>query len=145
MFEVFLHNTSEKLDLDLDMKLTDETLDEDLRHLPHKIAQYAQIMAECQAHAANRKMEVDRAEAQEDQNIRKAASTAGDKITEPAIKQRIVLAPAVAAAKSAYFKADAQHKTVDGFYRALREKASIGIALCYLRKEEIRVMNSPIG
>jgi hypothetical protein len=102
-------------------------------------------MAECQAHAANRKLEADRAEAQEDLNIRKAASTAGDKITEPAIKQRIVLAPAVTAAKVAYYKADAQHKTVDGFYRALREKASIGIALCYKMKEEIRVMNSPIN
>ncbi len=145
MFEVFLKDTTLKLDLDIDMRLTDETLDEDLRHLPHKIAQYAQLMAECQAHAANRKMEADRAEAQEDLNIRKAASTAGDKITEPAIKQRIILAPAVTAAKVAYFKADAQHKTLDGFYRALREKASIGIALCYKQKEEIRVMNSPLN
>lgn len=145
MFEVFLQDTSERLDIDTDMRLTDETLSEDLSHLPRKIAQYAQIMAECQAHAANRKLEADKAEAQEDLNIRKAAATAGDKITEPAIKQRIVLAPAVAAAKAAYYRADAQHKTLDGFYRALREKASIGIALCYLQKEEIRVLNSPIN
>jgi hypothetical protein len=145
MFEVFLQDTSTRLDLDIDMRLTDETLDQDLKNLPHTIAKYAQLMAECQAHAANRKMEADRAEAQEDINIRKAASTAGDKITEPAIKQRIILAPAVQAAKVAYFKADAQHKTLDGFYRALREKASIGIALCYKQKEEIRVMNSPIN
>jgi len=33
---------------------------------------------------------------------------------------------------------------VDGFYRALREKASLSIALCYKQKEEIRVMNSPL-
>jgi hypothetical protein len=145
MFEVFLQDTTLKLDLDTDMRLTDETLDQDLSHLPHKIAQYAQIAAEAQAYTANKKLAADRAEAQEDLNIRKAASDAGDKITEPAIKQRIVLSPAVAAAKTSYYKADAQHKTLDGFYRALREKASIGIALCYKQKEEIRVMNSPIN
>jgi hypothetical protein len=145
MFEVFLQDTTEKLDLDTDMRLTDETLDKDLSHLPHKIAQYAQIMAECQAYAANKKLAADRAEALADQAIRKAAATAGDKITEPAIKQRLVLDAGVAAARAAYYKADAQHKTMDGFYRALREKASIGIALCYKQKEEIRVMNSPLN
>jgi hypothetical protein len=34
---------------------------------------------------------------------------------------------------------------VDGFYRALREKATLAVALCYKQKEEIRVMSSPLS
>ena len=33
---------------------------------------------------------------------------------------------------------------VEGFYRGLRDKANLGIALCYKQKEEIRVTGAKI-
>jgi hypothetical protein len=145
MYEVQLANDTIELDLEADMRLSDETLDRDLTRLPHTIARYAEILGECQAYASNQKAAADQAEAQADLNIRQAAATAGEKTTEPKIANKVHLDPAVKQARSAYYKAEAQFKSVDGFYRALREKAAIGIALLYKQKEEIRVMNSPLN
>jgi hypothetical protein len=39
----------------------------------------------------------------------------------------------------------AQHGLLENLYRALRDKSSLAIALCYKQKEEIRVMSSALN
>ncbi|KKL25593.1 hypothetical protein LCGC14_2403730 [marine sediment metagenome] len=133
-----------KLDVDLDMSLSDETLNDDMCALPRTIAYYSEISAECQAMTARRKNYMEVAEAAASQRIRAAAKESGDKITEPGIKEQVVSDDAVREARDLYYEADRQHRMLDGFYRALREKASISIAICYKQKEEMRTMNSPL-
>ena len=134
-----------KLDVDKDMALSDETLDEDMCSLPRTIAYYSEISAECQAMAARRKNNMEIAEADAAQTIRIWAKDNNEKITEPGIKEQVMLSSRVTEARHEYYDADKQYRMLDGFYRALREKASISIAICYKQKEEIRVNNSPLN
>ena len=133
-----------KLDVDIDMSLSDETLNDDMCSLPRTIAYYAEVAADCHALAARRKNNMEEAESAASQRIRAAAKASGDKITEPGIKEQVVSDDAVREARDMYYTADGQYRMMDGFYRALREKASLAIALCYKQKEEMRTMNSPL-
>ncbi len=136
-------NTVE-LDVEADMQLSDETLDKDMCELPRKIAYYAEVAAECLAFASRKKNEVESVEAVVAQAFRSAAALNKLKVTEAGIREHIVQQDEVTEARHDSFKAQAQYTMVDGFYRALREKASLAIALCYKQKEEIRVLNSPL-
>ncbi len=131
-----------KLDVDVDMALSDETLDEEMCALPRKIAYYAEISAELHAVAARRKNNVEYVEAAVAQDIRRVNAAAGTKITEPGIKEAVAVAATVTAARNDFYVADSAFRMVDGFYRGLREKASLAIALCYKLKAEISVMQS---
>ena len=142
---VDIGSTTITLDVSADLALSDQSLDDDMCALPQKIGYYAELMGECHAHASNMKHEMEVAEAAADQQIRAKAKEDGEKITEPAIKQQIARQDNVREARRAYYAADGQHKTVEGCYRALRDKSNLAIALCYKMKEEIRVMNSPIN
>jgi len=133
-----------EVDVDADMSLSDETIDQDMCALPRIIAYYAQLGAELYAQAARYKQRMEETEARASITIRRDASETGTKITEPGIKERVIADQAVGAARNTYYKMEAQFKMMDGFYRALREKASLAIAICYKQKEEIRVMNSPL-
>jgi hypothetical protein len=133
------------LDVNGDLALSDESLDDDMCALPQKIGYYAELMGECYAHAMNMKHEMEVTEAGADQAIRALAKEVGEKVTEPAIKQQISRQDNVRDARRAYYAADGQHKTIEGVYRALRDKANLAIAICYKQKEEIRVMNSPLN
>ena len=133
-----------KLDVDADMSLSDETIDKDMCALPRVIAYYAELSAELHAQAARFKQRMEETEALTAISIRRDASETGTKITEPSIKERVIADPSVSTARNAYYKMDGQYRMMDGFYRALREKASLAIAICYKQKEEIRVMNSPL-
>ena len=134
-----------KLDVDADMALSDETLDEEMCALSRKIAYYAEISADLHALTARRKNDVEVTEATVAQDIRRTHATNGVKITEPAIKEKVAVAPAVTLARNTYYLADSEYRMVDGFYRALREKASLAIALCYKQKAEITAMSSPLS
>ena len=134
-----------KLDVDADMALSDETLDEEMCALSRKIAYYAEISAELHAVAARRKNNVEVVEAEVAQNIRLSHAANSIKITEPAIKEKVAVATAVTLARNTYYLADSEFRMVDGFYRALREKASLAIALCYKQKAEITAMSSPLN
>ena len=134
-----------ELDVDADLALSEETLDQDMCSLPRTIGKYAEIMGVAHVHASNMKHNMEVVEAVADQAIRAKAQQSGEKTTEPAIKQQVSMDPAVQAARRAYYAADGQHKTLEGLYRALRDKSNIAIAICYKMKEEIRVMNSPIN
>lgn len=133
-------STSYQLNIDLDMALSDESLHKDMCELPRAIAHYAQIMGECKAYAANMKKQLEQAEAKADKDIRRAAAAAGEKTTEPSIAKSVTLDPVVSSARSVYNKADAQLTMIEGFYRALRDKSSIAIALCYFQKDELKFM-----
>ena len=143
--QVKLENRTVTLDIQADLALSDDTLDNDMCALAQKIGMYAELMGEAYTYSLNLKHDTEVTEANADQYIRALAKTSGDKITEPAIKQQVSLASEVRAARRAYYAADGQHRTVEGVYRALRDKGNLAIALCYKQKEEIRVMNSPIG
>ena len=133
------------LDVDKDLALSDESLDDDMMGLASIIGVYAELMGEAHVYAANLKYEMDIQEAMADQRVRMDAKAKDEKVTEPAIKQRVTLDPQVGAARRAYYAADGQHRTLEGLVRAIRDKGNLAIALCYKQKEEIRVMNSPIG
>ena len=133
------------LDVDKDMALSEETLDDDMCGLPKTISYYAEIAAECQAKAARKKHQMEVAEADAAQTIRIAAKDNNEKITEAGIKEQVMLSSFVSQASHDYYDADRQHRMMDGFYRALREKASLSIALCYKQKEEIRIQSSPLN
>jgi hypothetical protein len=133
-----------KLDVDADMGLSDETLDQDMCAMPRVIAYYAELSAELYAQAARYKQRMEVSEAVASQACRKYAQSTGEKITEGGIREQVTLNGEVQETRAKYWTADAQHKKLDGFYRALREKASLAIAICYKQKEEIRVMNSPL-
>ncbi len=136
-------NTVE-LNVEADMSLSDETINKDMCELAGRIAYYAEVAAECQAYASRKKNDVEVTEAQVAQAFRVEAAGSKLKITEAGIREHVAQQDKVTEARHASFKAQAQHSMVDGFYRALREKASLAIALCYKQKEEIRVLNSPI-
>ncbi len=139
----WVENTVE-LDIDADLALSDETLNKDMCALPKRIARYAEVAAECQAYSSRKKNDVEVLEAEVAQALRIEAAQNKLKITEAGIREHISKQDEVTKARHAAYKAQAQHTMVDGFYRALREMASIAIALCYKQKEEIRVMNSPL-
>jgi len=135
---------SVELDVEADMSLSDETLNKDMCALPTRIAYYAEVAAECHAYAARKKNDVEVVEAEVAQALRFEAAQNKIKITESGIREHVAKQDIVTEARHTAYKAAAQHTMVDGFYRALREKASLSIALCYKQKEEIRVMNSPL-
>ena len=135
---------SQKVDVDADMALTDETINKDMCELPRKVAYYAELAAECHAYASRKKNEVEVVEAEIAQAFRITAAQSKLKVTEAGIREHVVQQQEVVDARHGSYKAQAQYNMVDGFYRALREKASLAIALCYKQKEEIRVMNSPL-
>ncbi len=135
---------SVELDVDKDMALSDETLDKDMCELPRRIAFYAELAAECHAYSSRKKNEVEVVEAEVAQALRAEAALNKLKITEAGIREHIAVQDIVTEARHGSYKAQAQYTMVDGFYRALREKASLAIALCYKQKEEIRVLNSPL-
>ena len=137
--------TTVTLDLDEDMNLSDETIDKDMCQLPRKIAYYAELSATLQAQESRHEHEMESIESNYAQRVRQAALASSEKITEQGIKERICQDPTVTAARYKFFDTQRQHTMVEGFYRALREKASLAIAICYKQKEEIRVMNSPIN
>ena len=132
------------LDVEADMSLSDETINKDMCELPRRIAYYAEVAAECQAYAARLKNNVEVVEAEVAGAFRVAAAQSQLKLTEAGIREHIAVQVVVEEARNESFKAQAQYTMVDGFYRALREKASLAIALCYKQKEEIRVMNSSL-
>jgi hypothetical protein len=134
----------EEVDVDADMRLSDETLDQDMCALPRVIARYAELAAECHAYASRKKNDVEVVEAEVAQALRAEAALNKLKITEAGIREHIAKQDMVTETRHASYKAQAQYTMVDGFYRALREKASLAIALCYKQKEEIRVLNSPL-
>ena len=134
-----------KLDVDADMALSDETLDQEMCALPRKIAYYAEISAELHTLTARRKNDVEIVEAEVAQDVRAQHAAAGTKITEPGIKEAVTVSATVTAARNEYYRTDSAFRKVDGFYRALREKASLAIALCYKQKAEIAAMNSPLA
>ncbi len=133
------------LNVDEDLALDDDTLGPNMCGLAQTIGRYAELMGEAHAYAANKKYEMEMVEANADQRVRMDAKAKDEKVTEPAIKQRVTLDPQVGAARRAYYAADGQHKTLEGLYRALRDKGNLAIALCYKQKEEIRVTNGPLG
>jgi hypothetical protein len=135
---------SVELDTDSDLALSDETLNKDMCALPKRIAHYAEVAAECHAYASRKKNEVEVVEAEVAQALRIEAAQNKLKITEAGIREHVVQQVEVTEARHASYKAQAQYTMVDGFYRALREMASLAIALCYKQKEEIRVLNSPL-
>ena len=134
-----------KLDVDTDMALTDETLDQEMCDLPRKIAQYAEVSAELHAMAARKKNRVEVVEAEVAQEVRRINAAAGTKVTEPGIKEAVAVSAVVTTARNAYYHTDAEFRKVDGFYRSLREKASLAIALCYKQKAEISAMHGLIN
>ncbi len=139
----WVENTVE-LDIDADLALSDETLNKDMCALPKRIARYAEVAAECQAYFSRKKNDVEVLEAEVAQALRIEAAKNKLKIMEAGIREHISKQDEVTEARHAAYKAQAQHTMVDGFYRALREMASIAIALCYKQKEELRVLNSPL-
>lgn len=134
-----------KLDIEADMALSDETLDQEMCALPRKIAYYAEIAAELHAVAARKKSRVEAVEAEFAMDIRRMHAAAGTKITEPGIKESVATSAVVTEARNAFYHADSEYRMVDGFYRALREKASLSIALCYKQKAEISAMSGPLS
>ena len=134
-----------KLDVDADMALTDETLDQEMCELPRKIAQYAEVSAELHAMAARKKNRVEVVEAEIAQKVRQINAQNNTKITEPGIKEAVSVSQSVASARNAYYHTDAEFRKVDGFYRSLREKASLAIALCYKQKAEITALSSSLN
>jgi hypothetical protein len=135
---------SVEVDIEAAMNLSDETLNKDMCELPKKIAFFAELSAECHAYASRKKNEVEVVEAEVAQSFRITAAQAKLKITEAGIREHVVQQAEITTARHGAYKAQAQYNMVDGFYRALREKASLAIALCYKQKEEIRVLNSPL-
>ena len=134
-----------RLDIDADMALSDLGLDEQMCALPRLISKYGEISAVLHAQAARKKSRVDAVEAEVAMDTRRHAAEADVKITEPRIKEAVVSSAVVTAARHAHYAADAQYRKVDGFYRALREKASLSIALCYKQKAEISAMSSSLS
>jgi hypothetical protein len=78
-------------------------------------------------------------------NIREQAAEEGTRTTEPWVKEQVRLSTAYQASKKAFFRATAQATMVEGFYRALRDKVTLGTALCYKQKEEIRVTGAKVS
>jgi hypothetical protein len=145
MVTIELENRTVELDIDEDMHLDEDTLETDLCGLARKIAHYAEIYgdtkADCLRCEANVKFQASRAA----QNLREKAAEDGVRTTEPGIKEQVRLDDAYQASKKAFFRATAQATMVEGFYRALRDKVNLGIALCYKQKEEIRVTGAKVS
>jgi hypothetical protein len=133
------------LDVDADMAMSDETLDRDMTSLPRVIAKYAELAAECNMDQLNAKSDMERAEAEAAQRIRTTCAERGEKITEAGIRERMLHSEGVKTSRSEYYAAVAQHGLIENLYRALRDKSSLAIALCYKQKEEIRVMSSSLN
>jgi len=142
MVTITLGNKTVELDLDRDMRLTDETLEEDMCELARRVAFYAELYGETKAEAMRAEAELKFQASKAAQNIRETSPT---RVTEPAIKELVRLKPEVREAKELFFRATAQATMVEGFYRALRDKVNLGIAICYKQKEEIRVTGSPVN
>ena len=145
MVTIELENRTVILDIDEDMHLDEDTLEVDLCGLARKIAYYAEIYGETKADAMRWEAEVKYQASRAAQNLREQAAKDGTRTTEPGIKEQVRLSDDVRAAKKAYFRATAQATMVEGFYRSLRDKANLGIALCYKQKEEIRVTGAKVS
>ena len=134
-----------KLDVEADMFLTDEGLDQEMCAIPSLMAKYGQLSAELQAGMLRKKNDVEAAEGEMAQSIRMASAAAGEKLTEPGIKEKINQNPIIRKFRHDAYDAERQYRMLTGFYTSLKEKSSLSIAMCYKQKEEIRVMNSPLS
>ncbi len=133
-----------KLDVDVDMSLTDEGLDQEMCAIPSLMSKYGQLSAELQAGMLRKKNNVEVAEAELAQAIRISHAASGEKLTEPGIKEQINQSPNIESLRHEAYDAERQYRMLMGFYTSLKEKSSLSIALCYKQKEEIRVMSSPL-
>jgi hypothetical protein len=140
MIEIETGGSRYTLDTTEDMMLSEASLHNDMCLLPRTIGRYADIMGDCKTHALSKKNAMERVEARIDQAIRKEAKETGDRTTEPGIAKLLASDPEVTEAREAYYKAEGQFVRVEGFYRALRDKATLAVALCYFQKEEVRFM-----
>jgi hypothetical protein len=145
MVTIELENRTVELDIDEDMHLDEDTLAVDLCGLARKIAHYAEIYGETKADCLRCESNVKYQAARSASNIREKAVEDGIRVTEPWVKEQVRLASDYQASKKALFRATAQATMVEGFYRALRDKATLGIALCYKQKEEIRVTGAKLS
>jgi hypothetical protein len=145
MVTIELESRTVILDIDEDMHLDEDTLETDLCGLARKIAKYAEIYGETKADALRCEAEVKYQASRAASDIREKAAADGTRTTEPGVKEQVRLSDAVRAAKTAFFRATAQATMVEGFYRSLRDKANLGIALCYKQKEEIRVTGAKVS
>jgi hypothetical protein len=145
MITIELENRTVELDLDADMHLDEDTLDSDLCNLARKIALYAELHGETKADAMRCEAAVKFQASRQAQNLREKAAAEGVRTTEPGIKEQVRLSDEYQQAKRAFFRATAQATMVEGFYRGLRDKANLGIALCYKMKEEIRTTGGPVS
>ncbi len=134
-----------KLDVETDMALTDEGLDQEMCAIPSLMAKYGQISSELQAGMLRKKNNVEFAEAELAQAIRISHAAAGEKLTEPGIKEQINQSQEIEDMRHAAYDAERQYRMLMAFYTALKEKSSLSIAMCYKQKEEIRVTNSQLN
>ncbi len=145
MVTIELENKKVVLNIDEDMHLADDTLEADLCGLARKIARYAELYGETKADALRCESNVKYQAARSASNIREKAVEDGTRVTEPWVKEQVRLDDAYQASKKAFFRATAQATMVEGFYRALRDKVNLGIAICYKLKEEIRVTGAKLS
>jgi hypothetical protein len=145
MVTIKLENRTVELDIDEDMHLDEDTLEGDLCGLAKKIAYYAEIHGETKADCLRCEANVKYQAARSASNIREKAVEDGVRVTEPWVKEQVRMDDSYQAVKKLFFRATAQATMVEGFYRALRDKANLGIALCYKVKEEIRVTGAKIS
>jgi hypothetical protein len=145
MVTIELENRTIELDIDADMHLDEDTLEGDLCGLARKIAHYSEVFGETKADCLRCEANVKYQAARSASNIREKAAEEGTRTTEPWVKEQVRLDDDYQASKKAFFRATAQATMVEGFYRSLRDKVTMGVALCYKQKEEIRVTGAKVS
>jgi len=114
---VVLGDEIQELNPDAELKLAEETINDDLKNQPSLYAFYAVMHEAAEAVVADRKLSLETLEAMLDETVRAEAATAGTKVTETMIVNRIRLKEDYLDAVIALNKAKAQ----SGKLRAIKD------------------------
>ena len=122
------------INIEEDFKVDEQTALFEVNRLGHLLSRYATLSADARAVAAREKFNYDEVSAQEALRIRSESV----KITEVAIKEKLILSPLVKEAKEKLVKAEREQDLLEGLWRAIQKKSDIIVAILYYKRSEMK-------
>ena len=126
-----------ELNVEEDFAIDDLNLDAEMCKVGKHLAYYGELAAEFKAMALRKKHEIERHAAQTAINARKAAAAQRDKITEAMVKELIATDPMYQLRVERWIDAEKASNKLDSFYRSMKSRADVMIALTYKQRTEI--------
>jgi len=130
----------EVFDVEKDFSIDDDNLDGEISRMGHLLCRYGTVAAEQNANLKRKEEYAKTMEAQVSIDLRKAADTAGTKVTEPQLKAQTIVHPKYQAALASSHVLRGDSAKADHWFRSLMKKADLLHSMGFRQSAEIRRM-----